>query len=163
MNRFRAVNMLAALVLILCVAVAGAGKYSEKTLIGTWEFDMLAIYKQAMEKTGQELPQGMTVEALVGDSFMRMTFMKDGTFTFESKAMQREVTEEGKWELVEIKENTVTIKSVNAEGEEQIVPMTFADNDNFEAVMSEGEMEMTMKAKRVKPEKKDVTKEKKTE
>ncbi len=159
MNRFRAVNTLAALLVIVCIAVAGAGKYSEKTLLGTWEFDMLAMYEQATEKSGQQMPPGIDMKTIMGDSFMRITFMKDGKYTFESRTMQNLVSEKGTWELVENKDNVLTIKSVNDEGKEQIISMSFADNDHFEARMDQGEMEMTMSAARVKDAKKEKKKD----
>jgi hypothetical protein len=160
MKSFRAVIILAALVVVVCVVAAGAGKYSEKTLVGTWQFDMVAMFEQAMKQSGQELPEGMDVKTLVGDSYMWITFAKDGSFTFESMAMQREVNEEGTWELIEVKDNTVTVKSTNSKGEEKVMPITFVDEDNFEAVMTEGEMEVKLTAARVK---KDAKKEKKAE
>lgn len=153
MNRVRTAFAVTALLLVVCVAVAGAGKYDKKTLIGSWEFDMIKMYEDAMQKTGQEMPPGMNLEAMLKDSYMRITFEKDGTYVFESKTMGGERSEPGTWEVVKAADDQVTIKTISEKGEEMDVTMTFEDKDNFTAIMAEGEEEMTMYAKRVKAKK----------
>jgi hypothetical protein len=153
MNRLRSAYAVTVLLLAVCVAAAGAGKYGKKTLIGSWEFDMIKMYEEAMKKSGQETPPGMDLEAMLEGSYMRITFKKDGSYVFESKAMQQEQKESGKWEVVEEGDNQVTVKSVSESGEEMQVTMTFTDEDTFSALMVEGEDEMTMHATRIKAKK----------
>ena len=85
---------------------------------------------------------------------MSITFNKDGTYLFRSKTMGNEIAEAGKWEIAESDGDKVVMKSVNEEGEEQTVTMVFADKDNFDAVMKEGDRSMTMSATRAKKQKK---------
>ena len=82
-------------------------------------------------------------------SFIRITFKKDGTYTFETKTPTAEESNDGKWEVVEKTDNKVVIKSTDGDGEEQLVSLTFKDKDNLDALMP-GEPPVTMSASRVK-------------
>ena len=152
MNRPRTAYAVTALLLVVCFAVAGAGNYDKKTLIGTWEFDIMQMYQDAMEKMGQEMPPGMNLEEMLKGNYMRIRFHKDGTYVFESKTMQAEQSEPGKWEVVKSGDGQVTVKTVNEKGEEMEIVMTFKDNDHFSALVVEGEEEMTLHATRVRTE-----------
>lgn len=131
-----------------CVATAHAGKYNEKTLVGTWEFDVVKLMKQAME--GQEVPPGMDIEKMAQDMYMRVTFNKDGSYSVASRIMGAERTEEGKWEFVKSDADNITVKTTNADSEEQTLTITFADNDHFDALAVNGEESLTMSAARAK-------------
>jgi hypothetical protein len=162
MKRFRAVLTLATCFVAACVLTVAAGKYGEKTLVGTWEFDVVKMMKQAMQ--GQETPPGMDIEKMAADMYMRVTFVKDGTYSVDSKVMGSVQQEAGKWEVLETDGDTVKVKSVADDGEEQILTITFADNDHFDALTVDGEQSVTMSATRSKddgkkkPEKKAETK-----
>jgi hypothetical protein len=146
------ITALTVALLIACVAVATAGKYSEKTLIGTWDFDMVKIMKAsgAMD----QLPPGMDVEQMMKDMYMRITFKKDHTFVFETKTPMNEVSELGKWEMVKAEGDKVTIKSISEEGKEQLFTMVFTDKDNFDTTAPDNE-KMTMSATRNKDKDKE--------
>ena len=157
MRKFRFEYILAAVLVISIVAVASAEKYDENTLIGTWEFDLIKMMKEQM---GGQIPQGMDVEQMLAGSFIRITFKKDGTYTFESKTPTAEESNDGKWEVVEKKDNKVVIKSTDGDGEEQLVSLTFKDKDNLDALMP-GEPPVTMSASRVKAKAKKEAEEEK--
>jgi len=144
------------------VAVASAGKYSEKTLIGTWEFDMLKMMKDQM---GGQVPEGMDLEQMLAGSFVRITFVKDGTYSFSSKTPMGEESDGGKWEIVSINDNEFVVKSTGSSGEEQVITMVFTNKDSFDASMpGPNKQTVTMTANRMKEgEEKAATKETKQE
>jgi hypothetical protein len=144
-----AISSLVALLVLAAVGVATAGKYDEGTLVGTWDFDMVKMYQQAMEAAGQEMPPGMDIETVLQGSYMRITFNKDGTYAVDSKAMGSQNAEAGTWEVVEKEGDTITVKSTNPDkGQEQVVKVTFIDSDHIDAVVTDGEHEMVMSAER---------------
>jgi hypothetical protein len=153
-------STLTALLVIAAVGVATAEKYDEGTLVGTWDFDMVKMYKQAMEAAGQEMPPGMDIETVLQGSYMRITFNKDGTYAVERKAMGTENSEAGTWEVVEKEGDTITVKSTNPDkGQEQLVKVTFIDKDHIDALVTDGENEMVMSAERFTGKEKKAKKE----
>lgn len=161
MNRTRIVYAALALCMALAVGTATAGKYNQKHLVGTWEFDMVKMYTEIMKQSGQEMPPGMSIEQMLGDSYMRLTFNDDGSYLFESKTQMGENSDKGTWEVTETTDDGMNVKTVNEAGEEQMVAVTFKDKDNFDATMTGGESQVTMSASRAK--KADTEKEKKSE
>jgi hypothetical protein len=153
MNRMRATLTFAVLLLAACVAVADAGKYNEKTVTGTWEFDIVKMMKAAAE--AGEVPPGVDIEAMAKNVSIRIKFDKDGSYMFVSNTMGNEKTEKGTWEVVKSEGDAVTVKSVSDDGEEQIVTIVFADADHFDATIKEGDDTSTISAIRVKELKKD--------
>lgn len=151
------VCIIALLAISLAVA-AVAGEYNKKSLIGTWEFDMLKLMKVQM---GGQVPEGMDVEQMLKGMYIRITFVKDGTFTFESKTPMGAETENGKWELVKSEESTLTlsIESSKEEGEKETVTIVFSDKDNFDAMMPSPNGSVEMSATRVKEDAKMEKKE----
>jgi VCBS repeat-containing protein len=141
-----------AIVTVLAV-VAAAGTYDKTTLVGIWEFDVVKMYHQAMEASGQEIPPGMDIERMLEGSYMRITFDEDGTYAFGARAMGNEQTEVGTWEVVESGDDWLKVKSIDeAKGKEQVIRITFTDEDHFDALMTNGEQEMTLSAARVTAE-----------
>ncbi len=143
-------SALLSICLLLAVATSALAKdFGKKDLYGTWEFDLLRAMKEQMESMGQPVPEG--AEAMMAAAYMHITFVKDGTFTFQNKSPMGEQEESGKWEVVSTEENVVTVKAVNDSDEtEMIVVVTFDGDDNFSALMGEGEMTGTLHASRVK-------------
>lgn len=163
MKRFRIVNAVVVLCLALAIGTASAGKYDRKHLVGTWEFDIVKMYTEVLKQSGTELPQGTTIEQLLAGSYMRITFNDDGSYLFESKTQMGENSDKGTWEVAETTDDGMTVKTVNDQGEEQVVAMTFKDKDNFDAVMKGGEAEVSMSATRAKKADKKDDKAKKAE
>lgn len=153
MNRTRTTLTFAVLLLAAWVAVAAAGKYDEKTITGTWEFDLVKMMKAASE--AGEVPPGVDIEAMAKNMSIRITFDKDGSYMFVSKTMGNEKTEKGTWKVVKSEGDAVTMKSVSDDGEEQTVTMIFADADHFDATLKAGDETSTISAIRVKQLKKD--------
>jgi len=143
----------AVLLLAAWVAVAAAGKYNEKTVAGTWEFDLVKMMKAAVE--AGEVPPGVDIEEMVKNVSVRITFDKDGSYMVVSKTMGNERTEKGTWKVVKSEEDAVTMKSVSDDGKEQIVTIVFADADHFDATIKEGDDTSNISAIRVKELKKD--------
>lgn len=119
-------------VLTLALLLAGPGhaaKFGQKDLIGTWNGDVMAM----LQASGmmEQMPPGFDVSQLLAGFEIALTFDKDGTVTFYNKSFDGEKTEVEHYEIVSTEDNVLRLKSVDEEGTEEVVTVTFDDRDNI--------------------------------
>ena len=129
MRRFLGYGLAIAAAALLTAPPSTAGSYGKKDLMGSWSGDVMAM----LEASGMmdQMPPGFDVAKLLEGFEIRVTFGDDGIVTLYNKTVDGERTETEKYEIASVKGNVFTVKSVDDEGNEEVVTLTFSDKDHM--------------------------------
>ena len=154
----RSVFFVLMLTFVFSASAALAGDYGKKEMVGSWDFDIMAMIKAQFESQGQPMPPG--VEEQMAGASMNISFTKEGRFTVNSVSPMGTNKEEGTFEIVKAEGKVLVVKTTSDAEQAQVqeFTLTFTDEDNFSAEMVQGGMTSTMQATRVKKDGKKAVK-----
>jgi hypothetical protein len=135
MKRFFALSLIA-----LAAFVGCGGSADPKTaeapkeqidvqLEGTWQSQIIIDEQQAAKAKPEAVE-------LIKSMKMEMTFRDDGTMSIVGETNGQQYEDENRWDLVDLSDNKLTIKSIAADGKEQPHDFYFNDSNSFDMPLS---------------------------
>lgn len=135
MHRYLALSLIALAGIIGCGGSAdpktaeAPKEQIDVQLEGTWQSEVIINEAEAAKAKPEAVD-------LIKSMKMEMTFREDGTMSIVSETNGQSYEDENRWDLVDLSDNKLTIKSITADGKEQPHDFYFNNSNSFDMPLS---------------------------